>query len=260
MSEAIKDLIRRKAEAAGIDPLHALTMASIETGGTFNPGLTSPTGYKGLFQFGPSEWKAHGGGKDIFDPEANTDAFVSYHKEIKDKLKSALGREPTPQEMYLGWQQGASAVPALVNNPDQKVAGVLPAENILANGGTTDMTARDFANMWADKYGQHNAAITGSQYVRSVPPPAMQTNDNAVTVAATPPAAPTPTAPPGLLAQALKPVNQMMQNQQTAGLLAAGQPQFTPPAPLQMPGLLSPRVPNPNAVAMLPKRRGLLEG
>ena len=44
MSDAIKDLIRRKAEAAGIDPMHALTMASIETGGTFNPGLTSPTG------------------------------------------------------------------------------------------------------------------------------------------------------------------------------------------------------------------------
>ncbi len=62
------------------------------------------------------------------------------------------------------------------------------------------------------------------------------------------PAMQAPDAPVlGLLPQGPNPIAAALQ---TAGLLAAGQPQYMPPPGL--PGLLSPRVPNPNAVAMLP--------
>ena len=54
-------------------------MASIES--SFDPraGEKSKNPHKGLYQFGPDEWKQWGGGKDIFDPEANIDAFIGYH-------------------------------------------------------------------------------------------------------------------------------------------------------------------------------------
>ena len=72
----IQSLIRKKAREAGIDPTHALTMASIES--SFDPKAANKHGYKGLYQFGPNEWKQWGGGRDIFDPEANVDAFIGY--------------------------------------------------------------------------------------------------------------------------------------------------------------------------------------
>ena len=76
----IQALIRKKAREAGIDPTHALTMASIES--SFDPKAANRHGYKGLYQFGPAEWKQWGGGKDIFDPEANIDAFIGYQGQI----------------------------------------------------------------------------------------------------------------------------------------------------------------------------------
>lgn len=155
----IQSLIRKKAREAGIDPTHALTMASIES--SFDPKAANKHGYKGLYQFGPNEWKQWGGGRDIFDPEANVDAFIGYHGQIKDQLKTALGRDPTPHELYLGWQQGAGGATKLLTNPDALAKTLVSPDAVLANGGDFNMTGGQFASLWQNKYNAHNKKILG---------------------------------------------------------------------------------------------------
>ena len=155
----IQSLIRKKAREAGIDPTHALTMASIES--SFDPKAANKHGYKGLYQFGPSEWKQWGGGKDIFDPEANIDAYIGYQGQIKDQLKTSLGRDPTPQELYLGWQQGAAGASKLLTNADAPAKSLVNPDAILANGGDFAMTGGQFASLWQNKYNAHNKRILG---------------------------------------------------------------------------------------------------
>ena len=155
----IQALIRKKAREAGIDPTHALTMASIES--SFDPKAANKYGYEGLYQFGPNEWKQWGGGKDVFDPEANIDAFIGYHGQIKDQLKTALGRDPTPQEMYLGWQQGGAGASKLLSNPDALAKDLVNPNAILANGGDFNMTGGQFADLWQNKYNAHNKRLLG---------------------------------------------------------------------------------------------------
>lgn len=46
----IHSLIRKKALAAGVDPTHALTMVSSESG--FDPRAANKYGYKGLYALG----------------------------------------------------------------------------------------------------------------------------------------------------------------------------------------------------------------
>ena len=160
----IKSLIRRRAIEAGIDPTHAMTMASIETGGKFDPKAVNPAGtHKGLFQFGPGEWKTYGGGKDIFDPNAQLDAYFKYHPQIQATMKSALGRDPTPQELYLGWQQGAGGASSLLKGADKPIGQLTTIGNVTANGGTPDMTGAQFTGLTNNKYNAHQRQILGRQ-------------------------------------------------------------------------------------------------
>lgn len=162
--DEIKALIRKRAVEAGIDPTHALTMASIETGGKFDPGAVNNAGtHKGLFQFGPNEWKTYGGGKDIFDPNAQFDAYARYMPVIQQTMRAALGREPTPQELYLGWQQGAGGASSLLKGGDKPVGQLTTVGNITANGGTPNMTGAQFAALLNNKYNTHQRAILGKQ-------------------------------------------------------------------------------------------------
>lgn len=162
--DEIKSLIRKRAVEAGIDPTHALTMASIETGGTFDPKSVNKAGtHKGLFQFGPGEWKTYGGGKDIFDPNAQLDAYFKYQPAIQATMRSVLGREPTPQELYLGWQQGAGGASSLLKGADKPVGQLTTIGNITANGGTPNMTGGQFASLWGNKYNAHQRQILGGQ-------------------------------------------------------------------------------------------------
>ncbi len=259
----IRKLIAQKAIAAGMDPNHALTMASIETGGKFDPRAVSPTGYKGLFQFGPREWKSYGGGKDIFDPEANADAFVGYHGDIKNKLKESLGREPTPQELYLGWQQGAAGAAKLLANPEKKASEIVPVANIVANGGRSDMTAADFTRLWTDAYNTHNKQITGvdtlaninpSQYVQTAPD--WQMYQKPVPAAPAAPPIDTPLGVKGLLTARTDPTVNDMGLKQGMGLISAGmgQQSWTP----SQPSLLAPHRGEDVPLNYLRSRLGLL--
>jgi hypothetical protein len=54
--------IKQAAGQLGISPVHLAAVMSLETGGTFNPGIVGGQGgnYRGLIQFGPNERKTYG--------------------------------------------------------------------------------------------------------------------------------------------------------------------------------------------------------
>ena len=51
-------------------------------------------------------------------------------------MKSALGRDPTPQELYLGWQQGAGGASSLLKGADKPVGQLTTIGNVTANPAT----------------------------------------------------------------------------------------------------------------------------
>jgi hypothetical protein len=157
--DEVKALIVKRAIEAGLDPKHVLTMASIESSFDPNAGRGAANPHKGLFQFGPSEWQTWGGGKDIYDPNAQIDAFIGYHGQIKEQLTKALGREPTPQELYLGWQQGAGGASKLLTNPNASAAELVGSGAVTGNAGKLMQTASGFASQWADTYNKHLAGF-----------------------------------------------------------------------------------------------------
>lgn len=158
--DEVKALIVQKAKAAGIDPLHALTVASIETGGTFDPNSTNGH-HQGLYAFGKDEWNQYGGGADWRDPNAQIDAFVNYQGDINKQLKANGIANPTGAQQYLGWQQGAGGASSLINNPDKPAAAVIGNAAFSANGGSGPMTSSQFGSQWGNTYNQHLAKVGG---------------------------------------------------------------------------------------------------
>lgn len=226
----------------GIPVARILAQAGFETGWNINPpgnnffGVKAQPGYEGKSQSLDTKEADSGGNlastKGSFRVYDNPeDSFRDWAKVLKqDNFKAAL-------DPNLNDAQFATALQAGGYGTDPSYAAKLH--------GVIAQTRADLGQ------GPDGSVVTlaqlPSKQIDTVPYPLMQASDAAETAPTAPP------VPPGLLAQALKPVNQMMQNQATAGLLAAGQPQYIPPPP--MPGLLQPHAPNPNAVAMLPNLR-----
>lgn len=88
---------------------YAMTMAGKES--SFNPGAVSPTGATGLFQFTRGTGRDYGlvgdSGDRRGDAAANTQAFVKFTGDNREKLRSSLGRDPSWSELALAHQQGA---------------------------------------------------------------------------------------------------------------------------------------------------------
>jgi len=157
----IQELIRKQAIAKGVDPDAALAIAKIESG--FDPfsNKDSASQHKGLYQLGTNEWAKYGNG-DIYDPTANTNAFLNLYKNNAGALASILGHEPTAAETYLAHQQGVTGAGALLTNPDKNATDVLApyypsrraAANVISgNGGDPNAKASDFVSLWNSKYG-----------------------------------------------------------------------------------------------------------
>jgi Transglycosylase SLT domain len=123
----------------------------LESGG--NPTAMNPTNpkVKGAFQFNESTAKAVGlDPADRFDPYLSMLGAARLQKSNADALAESLGRNPAPHEVYLAHQQGSAGAAALLKNQNSnaikalsEVSRFAPAA-IITNGGTSDMTAKDF--------------------------------------------------------------------------------------------------------------------
>lgn len=161
---SIVDIIRRRAKEAGVDPTQALAFARLESSTGTDP---KPGNGGGLYQLSPDIWKRHGSG-DIKDHDANAKAFMSYYNgELKPGMSSSLGRDASPQELYLGHQQGVAGSTALLNNPTIPASQALApyykdsAAPITANGGNPDKMAGDFVGQVNDKYNAAHSEVSG---------------------------------------------------------------------------------------------------
>jgi hypothetical protein len=110
------DLIEKHAKRVGIDPAWMRRIMQIESGGNSSNRTGS---YKGLFQLSDQEFKNHGGGNNIYDPEQNT--MAAANKLAKEKLafSQKYGRDPTLKDLYMIHQQGEAGYAAHMKNPDQ---------------------------------------------------------------------------------------------------------------------------------------------
>lgn len=130
--------------------------AQIES--SMNPAARNPrSSAGGLFQFIDSTARQYGL-QDRFDPVQATDAAARLAADNARALRSAIGRDPTPAELYLAHQQGAGGATRLLANPTAPAASIVGEQAIRLNGGRPGMTAGDFANLWINKFGNKPAA------------------------------------------------------------------------------------------------------
>ena len=126
------------------------TMAIIESGGDPN-AKNDNSSAGGLFQQIDSNAAAYGVA-DRFDPMQSTEGAVAFAQDNTVYLANKLGREPTGGELYLAHQQGPAGAARLLANPDSLAVDIVGEKAVKLNGGSTDMTAQEFANIWINKY------------------------------------------------------------------------------------------------------------
>ena len=135
---------------AGLPSGYLNTMAIIESGG--DPSAKNDNSSAGgLFQQIDSNAAAYGVA-DRFDPMQSTEGAVAFAQDNTVYLAGKLGREPTGGELYLAHQQGPAGAARLLSNPDTLAVDIVGEEAVKLNGGTADMTAQEFANIWINKY------------------------------------------------------------------------------------------------------------
>lgn len=158
------------AADASADP-YVSRLFAIESGG--NPSAVSPGGRnKGLAQFSP-DLEAKYGITDAnrSDPAVQAAAVQQEQREHTPILRSTLGRDPTPGELYLMHQQGIAGGPALLTaDPNQPawrtlrpfyrddataksaILGNLPRDSGLDRANVDRITSGQFANYWKQKF------------------------------------------------------------------------------------------------------------
>jgi hypothetical protein len=113
---------------------------------------------------------------DRFNPEQSTVGAAKFAKQNAAKLRGVLGREPTGAELYLAHQQGGAGAARLLSDRDRPVNTLLSDDAITLNGGSLDMTAGEFADLWINKW---NATSGGraTNAAQATPPPAQLTDN-----------------------------------------------------------------------------------
>lgn len=148
-------------EAAGLPGGFLERTAYLESTG--NPSAqNTESSATGLFQqtdANAKEW----GVKDRFDPVQSTEGAVRFAVSNQKILRSKLGREPTGAELYLAHQQGPGGAVKLLTNQDALAVDIVGEKAVLANGGSLDMKAGEFANIWISKFNGQRGASSYTQ-------------------------------------------------------------------------------------------------
>ena len=161
--------IARKAQQAGIPPNVALTIAHIETGGSFSHTAKNPTSSAhGLFQVLDKSWKNLGGGD-----RANIDEQIrigfKHMKQAESQIKKSIGRELQPHEHYLGHLLGPGGASAVLKaDPNTPLIDVVRkydpknANAIVKNNAMEGMTVGQAIGKWRNKWNSLSARYGGT--------------------------------------------------------------------------------------------------
>lgn len=161
--------IARKAQQAGIPPNVALTIAHIETGGTFSHTAKNPTSTAhGLFQVLDKSWKNLGGG-DRSNIDEQIRIGFKHMKQAENHIKKSIGRELQPHEHYLGHLLGPGGAAAVLKaDPNAKLIDVVRkydpknANDIVKNNAMEGMTVGQAIGKWRNKWNSLSARYGGT--------------------------------------------------------------------------------------------------
>ena len=161
--------IAHKAQQAGINPSVALTIAHIETGGTFDHTAKNPTSSAhGLFQVLDKTWKGQGGG-DRYSIDEQIKQGLKHIKNANASMRKSLGREPVEHEQYLGHLLGPGGAAAVLKaDPNAKLIDVVRkydsknADAIVANNGMSGLTVGQAIGKWQNKWNSLSARYGGN--------------------------------------------------------------------------------------------------
>lgn len=160
----ITDMIYKTAKGMGVDPVLALAIADIETGGRFSPTAKNPTSSAyGLYQQIDNNWSQYGRGLDRSNPEHQTQAGLRYMSDVINAIEGA-GATASPGLVYFGYQQGPGAVAKALRNPNAPVEQVLGRDAARLNGARPGQTMSSFMQKWVSegnrRYERHKAVRT----------------------------------------------------------------------------------------------------
>lgn len=161
--------IARKAQQAGIPPNVALTIAHIETGGTFSHTAKNPTSSAhGLFQVLDKSWSNLGGG-DRSNIDEQIRIGFKHMKQAESHIKKSIGRELQPHEHYLGHLLGPGGASAVLKaDPNAKLIDVVRkydpknANDIVKNNAMEGMTVGQAIGKWRNKWNSLSARYGGN--------------------------------------------------------------------------------------------------
>lgn len=147
--QSVHDAISGAASRHGVPAEHLYALAQIESSG--NPNAQNPnSSASGLFQFINSTASQYGLNNPL-DAAANADAAARLYLDNQGPLREILGRDPTVGEMYLAHQQGLGGATNLLRDPNALAVDIVGSQAVTLNGGTPDMTAQEFANIWTSR-------------------------------------------------------------------------------------------------------------
>ena len=168
----VADLYKDDLDKYGITPETLHVIASVES--SMNPDAVNEQGYVGLYQFSKRLANSYGFSltKEDFrkDPTWATVGGAIYAKDNADFLKKH-GIDITPKNLYLAHQQGIGGAQVLLKYPNMNAVEALrklkvyrtgkksPEKAIRQNGGNLKMKAKDFVNMWHEKFDKRLKAM-----------------------------------------------------------------------------------------------------
>lgn len=141
----------------GLPPNFLMNMLAIENPRVQIDAKNPNSSATGLFQF--IKGTAEKYGVNPLDPVSSAEGAARYAVDNAIQMRQTLGRDPTPWELYMAHQQGAAGALALIMNPTRKATGLVGRIQVLNNGGTENMTAQEFLQIYATKF---NATAPGT--------------------------------------------------------------------------------------------------
>ncbi len=149
MPANVSSAIAGAAQRHGVDADALGTIAYLES--RFRTDAQNPNSSAGgLFQFINGTADQYGL-QDRFDADQSSDAAARLMKDNAATLRGVLGREPTVGELYLAHQQGGGGASELLGNPTALAVDIVGSDAVTLNGGSANMTAQQFANLWIRK-------------------------------------------------------------------------------------------------------------
>jgi len=125
------------AQMYGINP--AIGVEQIRTESGFNPQARSEVGAKGLGQFMPGTWATYGNGRNIYDVDANLDAWGRLMRDLLRQFNGDYARA------LIASHSGPGAVAGVLRNPTGNPKSTAYYKGILERAGAALTSASNLA-------------------------------------------------------------------------------------------------------------------